>query len=112
MTEQDPRDHTGEADAIADGEIVQHIPVSVASFGLGICGLTIGVMTWVPQLYLMMYVSLPLALLLFLFTAFLSLGAAAEGEKAFLGVLFAMAGVVLPCIQLLVDPSHPWIAGS
>ncbi len=110
MKQEDPRDHTGEADAIADGEIVQHIPVSLASLGLGICGLGVGIMTYVPQLYLVTYVSLPLALLVFLFTAFLSLGAAAEGEKAFLGVLFSLAGVVLCCVQLLLDPSHPWVA--
>lgn len=109
MTEQDPRDHTGEADAIADGEIVQHIPVSVASLGLGLCGLGVGVLTYVPQLYLLAYVSLPLALLVFLVTAFLSLGAAAEGEKAFVGVLLSFAGVVLCCVQLLMDPSHPWV---
>jgi len=99
-----------EADAIADGEIVQHIPVSLATLGLGLLGLGIGIGTWVPQLYLLAYVSLPLAMILFLINALLTLGAAAHGEKAFVGVLFAFVGLLLTCLQLLVDSSHPWVS--
>ena len=107
---QDPPPSAQDVDAIADGEIVEHIPLPLATLGIGLAGLGIGIATWIPSLYYLAYVSLPLALILFLIDALLTLGSKAQGEQAFLGVLFSFAGVVLCCLQLLLDSSHPWVS--
>jgi hypothetical protein len=101
--------HAAEGDLIAGGEIVQHIPVSVASFTLGLLGLAFGAGGYVPMLYLLPWVSIPLSLLLFLLAAILTIGAGREGEKAIIGVLLGLGGVVAAALQLLLDPLHPWI---
>ncbi|MFK5955133.1 MAG: hypothetical protein QM477_01670 [Planctomycetota bacterium] len=92
-----------------DGSVLEGVPGYLATMCLGIGGLGIALIAYLPELSFVAYIDLPMNFIGFIISAIVGMGARKQIGLAVTGVIFSAAGLILSALHLITVHNHPWI---
>jgi hypothetical protein len=90
------------------GGFIGGIPGYVLTMGLGLMALSLSGAAFLPDLIVLAYADLPVALVCFLVSSIVCMGSKRHRGLAFTGVLFSVIALVASAMHLLLYHDHPW----
>ena len=93
----------------SEGQELTRIPPAPAVWSLAAFALALALAAWTPILHWRAWIDLPVNVLVFLVSAFISLADMRETWRALPGLVLAAAAVAVSALHLVLDRTHPWV---
>lgn len=90
------------------GGFIEGIPGYMLTLGLGGLALGLSIATYLPDLLVLAYADLPVAVVCFITSSMVCMGSKRHRGLAFAGVVLSLIAVVLSTMHLLLFHDHPW----